>query len=394
MRTMGKGSRHEGIERYEGDKGATWTARASKRLPTGQRIHWRDTFSTESAAVKARRAWLADQEGAYAIAPTRLTLADAARTWLATYPQTCAPKTALEYARTVRVHILPAPIAATPLARLHAGQIQDWYNGLAVGPCTKLRIHQRLCQILALAVAQKRLRDNPARTCAVPRYTPRRGTLLTDDQIAAFLDVARADFFHPFWDVALATGFRRGEVLGLRWRDVDLERGLLTVRHTVIWMDRPEAQERTKTPASVRTVKVAEDVVALLRCHAARMSIVRAYATQRGTWQEHDLVFCTRYGNPLGANNIHKHFKALLAMAGLPKTIKIHDLRHSNLSFLLNSGVPLSTVARRGGYRNPGVLLATYLHADAAQDAHAADVAGALTSRSAQQARLRTVENV
>jgi site-specific recombinase XerC len=90
-------------------------------------------------------------------------------------------------------------------------------------------------------------------------------------------------------------------------------------------------------------------------------------------------VFCTRLGRPLSPNNVHKHFKELLAKAGLPGTVKIHDLRHTNLSHLLNNSVPITTVARRGGYRNPHVLLSIYAHADAEQDAIAADVAGALT---------------
>jgi integrase len=241
---MGHGSKHEGVERYAGPEGVTWTARASKRLPSGKRVFWRDTFTTERAAVIARRAWLAQQDGASAIEPNRDTLVNAVTTWLETYPQTKAPKTALEYRRIVRNHILPSPLMHLPLQKLNAGHIQDWYNGLSVGARTKELIHLRLCQILDMAVAHRRIRENPARECSVPKSVPRRGTLLRPEQVAAFLSVARADFFSPLWDVAVATGFRRGEVLGLRWRDIDLARGVLAVSHTVIWLDKPSPQER------------------------------------------------------------------------------------------------------------------------------------------------------
>jgi integrase len=206
---------------------------------------------------------------------------------------------------------------------------------------------------------------------------PRRGTLLRSEQTAAFLAVARQDFYHPLWDVAVATGFRRGEVLGLRWRDLDLARGTLTVRHTVIWISKPSPQERAKTDASYRTIRILPDVIALLRAHEEQQGIIRERAGDK--WEDSDLVFCTRHGRPLSANNVHRTFKVLLAAAGLPHTIKIHDLRHTNLSHLLNNGVPITTVARRGGYRNPNVLLRIYAHADAEQDAIAADVASALT---------------
>ena len=108
-------------------------------------------------------------------------------------------------------------------------------------------------------------------------------------------------------------------------------------------------------------------------------------------WEDNDLVFCTRHGKPLGPNNVYKHFKSLLELAGLPSTLTIHDLRRTHVSYLLNNGVPLTTVARRGGWRNAGVLLRTYAQAYDEQDALAADVAGQLTSSPRDEAHDKQV---
>jgi integrase len=273
--------------------------------------------------------------------------------------------------------------------QLDAGRIQDWYNSLDVGPRTLELIHQRLCQILDMAVDHKRIKDNPARRCRVPKSQPRRGVALTKAQVECFLAQAADDFFAPLWHVDLATGLRRGEVLGVRWRDIDWQRGTLSVRHTVIWVDAPFAQERTKTPSSCRAVKLDPYTLARLRAHQARQRTIRLRAEDQ--WEEKDLVFCTRHGKPLGPNNVYKHFKALLEQAGLPTTVTIHDLRRTHVSYLLNNGVPLTTVARRGGWRNAGVLLRTYAEAYDEQDALAADVAGVLTSSQRGEAPVEQV---
>jgi integrase len=378
VKIVGQGSKHAGIERYKGPEGVTYTARASKRLPSGKRIFWRETFKAEREAIQARRAWLAEQDSGTAIAPNKVTLLAAIRTWLETYPRTKAKKTEVEYIRTVENHILPSPLVHLPVQQLDAGRIQDWYNSLDVGARTMELIHQRLCQILDMAVDHKRIKDNPARRCHVPKSQPRRGIALTKEQVERFLTLAADDFFAPLWHVDLATGLRRGEVLGVRWRDIDWGRGTLSVRHTVIWVDAPFPQERTKTPSSTRAVKLDPDTLAQLRAHQARQGTIRLRAEDR--WEEHDLVFCTRHGKPLGPNNVYKHFKALLEQAGLPTAVTIHDLRRTHVSYLLNNGVPLTTVARRGGWRNASVLLRTYAEAYDEQDARAADVAGALTS--------------
>lgn len=374
---MGKGSRYAGVERYQGKEGVRWVGRASKRLPDGGRVHWEESHGTEAGAYRARRDWMAAQEGGRAPVRTKATLADALRTWLDTHVPHLEPASQRLYGDIVRLHIMPAPIASVALQRLDAATIQAWYNTLTADSDHMRRsIHARMRQALDLAVRHNLIADNPARRCEVPKHESHRGVAFTDEQVAAFLAVADVDHYRPFWQVAIATGLRRGEMLGLRWRDVDLERGTLTVRQTLTWVRAPELKPRGKTPSSLRSMVIGPGVVALLRNHRMRQSVWRARAGE--TWLDTGAIFSTRKGNYLSPPDMVRAKKGLMEKAGLPHTLRIHDMRHTAMSYQLNHGVPIATVAARGGYKNAGVLLAVYAHAD--QDGHimAAGVADGL----------------
>lgn len=377
MRHMGNGSRYPGVERYQGPEGIRWIARASKRLPSGKRVHWEKVYSREADANRARREWLTQHDTGTAADPGKASVADALNTWLESHGPGLAASTRKGYADTLRVHLLPSPIAHVPLWKLTAEQIQGWYNGLEVGARTGELIHLRLCQALELAVKQRRLGHNHARDCEVPRAVPRRGTALSDAEVARFLDHAREDVYHPLWHLALGTGLRRAELLGLRWQDVDLGRGILLVRQTGVWVaGRITLQLRTKTPSSRRPVALDEGIVALLAEHKVRQSRAREKAGER--WREHDLVIPSDVGTPVGAPNMHRNYKRLLERADLPDSVRINDMRHTHHSALLNAGVPVTTVAERGGYRNANVLLSVYAHAQTEGQRAAAAVAGKL----------------
>jgi integrase len=360
---MGRGSRHTGIEKYEGPKGTKWIAHAAKRVG-GARKTWQGTYATERQALAARRAWLTDCDNRTDVTRTRKTVGDALEAWFATHEASYAPITRRSYRATLDVHLVTSTLAKVQLYDLETATIQAWYNGLAVGARTKEMIHLRLCQALDQAVSHRFIPRNFARECEIARSKPRRGIALDLDQIAAFLTRAAGDHYHPLWHLALASGMRRGELLGLRWQDCDLERGVLLIRQTNVWLGRPHIQDRTKTESSARAVKIDPSTTALLTTHKARQS--KRIALAGDSWQSNDLVFCTATGLPLGANNIHRNYKALLGTAGLPDTVKFHDMRHTHLSALIDAGIPIATVAERGGYRSPATLLAVYTHAYAA----------------------------
>lgn len=361
---MGSGSRYTGIEVYRGKEGVRWIGRASRRLPNGQRVYFEESHPTEAAANRARREWLTAQDTGKATSRSKATVADALRLWLESFVVLKAPATRRSYEDIVRRHLLGSPIAGTQLMRLDTATIQGWYNTLThLSAHRRSAIHQRLCQALDMAVSHKRMADNPARACTVPPYERgTRGAALTDEQVAIFLRYAARDHYRPFWQVAIATGLRRGELLGLRWRDVDFRAGTLTVRQTVIWVRRMERQDRAKNRQSLRTIGVGAGVLDLLWAHKARQS--RWSDLHKDTWADTGAVFSSRWGKYLQPTDMVRAKRKLLARAGLPATFRIHDLRHTAISHLINSGVPIPTIVQVGGYRNASVLFSVYAHAN------------------------------
>ncbi len=114
------------------------------------------------------------------------------------------------------------------------------------------------------------------------------GIALTKEQVDAFLACARTDHYHPLWHLAIATGMRRAELLGLRWHDVDLTKHVLLIRHTNVWLGKPNLEERTKTPASVRAVKIDATTAGLLEAHKAAQCKRRQLTGD--AWQDSDSV--------------------------------------------------------------------------------------------------------
>lgn len=376
---MGVGSKYAGIEKQTGKDGRVrWVARASKRV-AGGRLHFEQIHNTEREANAARREWLAAHEGGKIAPHSRATVADALTTWLDTHAALKAPATQRAYQDTVRTQLLPSRLAQVPLAKLDTGTIQGWYNSLThLSNHNRRQIHLRLCQALDMAALHKHLRENPARACTVPPQETKPGIALTDDQVRAFLAVADGDHYWPFWHIALATAMRRGELLGLRWSDVDFKAGTLTVRQTRVHVRKPVNQPRGKTPWALRPVQVGPGVLALLRKQQGRQEVWRGQAGDH--WVDTGAVFCTRWGNYVDPSHLLEHKTYLLEAAGLPKAATIHTLRHTSISHQLNSGVPIAAVAQRSGYKNAKIMLAVYTHHDQRGQLLAASVGEQLIS--------------
>ncbi|MCZ6546367.1 MAG: site-specific integrase, partial [Chloroflexi bacterium] len=139
--------------------------------------------------------------------------------------------------------------------------------------------------------------------------------------------------------ITLGLGLRQGEALALNWSDVDLEKGVLTVRHTLQRYDRAYHRDEPKTKRSRRTIAVPAPLVDVLRSQRIRQLEMRMRAGPAWSGNPWDLVFTTELGEPVSGSVVTHHFQRLLASAGLPRQ-RFHDLRHAAASFMLARGVP------------------------------------------------------
>ncbi|HIE13133.1 MAG TPA: site-specific integrase [Desulfotomaculum sp.] len=223
-------------------------------------------------------------------------------------------------------------------------------------PVTVQKTLGTLKTALRQAVAWGRLHSDPTAGLKAPRVPRRERRVLTPEELARLLDVLR-HFRHglPVRLLAL-TGMRLGEVLGLKWDDVDLRAGTVTIRRSIDTKRRKfKVFDEPKTPASRRTLSLDAETVRMLEEHRRR----QITATKVVSLSRSDLVFGRN--RPLKADSVWKTLRRALKRAGLP-AICPHDLRHTAGSLLLDGGVPLATVSHFLGHSNPGVTAAIYAH--------------------------------
>ncbi|GAB3279685.1 site-specific integrase [Actinocorallia lasiicapitis] len=238
----------------------------------------------------------------------------------------------------------------------------------SVGRCCGKRISlgtQRylrciLSAALAHAVREDELPRNAASAVRLgevrPSFEP-----FTASEARAFLKVAKNARLGPLYELALRTGLRRGEVLGLRWSDLDLAAGDLHVRQT---LQRDPATGTLvgfapKTASSRRRIALPAACVTSLKAHRLRQDAERA--TAGATWQDHDLVFTRPDGRPLDGSSVHRLFGELCAIAGV-RRVRFHDLRHSCATLLLEQGVDLVTIKELLGHSQIHVTANVYAH--------------------------------
>jgi integrase len=191
----------------------------------------------------------------------------------------------------------------------------------------------------------------------------------TADELRAFLAASAQHPLFPLYRLAASTGMRRGEILGLRWKDVDLERRRLTVRQQLSRQGEAVSFGQPKTKAGRRSIALDPATINVLRAlREARKVIVGQFGA---AYQPHDLVFARADGSPHDPDSVSHTFDRLVRAAGLP-AIRLHDLRHTHATLALQAGVHPKVVQERLGHSSISVTLDLYSHAVPALEEDAA----------------------
>ena len=223
---------------------------------------------------------------------------------------------------------------------------------------TVRNIHQILSSALKLAQEQRLIHSNPAEGCALPRVEHQEMKTLTTVQLASFFREARESGVFELYYLELATGLRRGELLGLKWEDVDLARGDLRVRRQVSRINGEVVEAPLKTKNAYRTLPLAEDTVSVLKEQRRKVG--------NSPW-----VFPSPNGGPISPDSVLHMLHRVLKRAGLPK-VRFHDLRHTFATLALQNGVDVKTVSGMLGHFSAGFTLDTYAHITSAAQRQAA----------------------
>ncbi len=274
------------------------------------------------------------------------------------------PVTFESYKQLMRVHVVPA-LGRIKLEKLSPAHLQGFYRqklDAGLSPRTVQYLHVVLHRALKQALRWGLVPRNVSEAVDPPRVHREEISPLSPVQARALLEAARGDRLEALYVLAVHCGLRQGELLGLKWEDVDLEGGTLQVRRTLTGSkDGLPVFTAPKTAKSRRSVRLTETALEGLRRHLERQlgEIDRAGSL----WRENGLIFATEAGTPLNRQNLgRRSFKPLLKRAGLPEKTRFHDLRHTCATLLLVKGIHPKVVQELLGHSNIAITLDTYSH--------------------------------
>jgi integrase len=341
-----------------------WCAQLDLGWQGGRRarkyIYGATAGEVQDVLLKAR----GDHVAGLPVAVERQTVGQFLADWLeSSVKPSVRAATYVSYEHTVRNHLSPE-LGRLPLRKLGPQHIRAMLNRkLAQGELSARSVaYLRVVLRAALNQACKwsLVARNAAELAEPPKCERFRIEPLSPEQARALLDATKGARLEALYVVALACGLRMGEVLGLRWQDVDLDRAQLTVAGTLQRQKgRGLVLVETKTARSRRMISLPAPLIAGLKTHRIHQLEERLAAGPR--WCDSGLVFVSGVGTPLEPRNLFRAFKATLVRAGLPE-IRFHDLRHSAASLMLAQGVPLRVVMEVLGHSSIALTANTYSH--------------------------------
>ena len=351
--------------RSRGDGGLHWDETRERWIATatigfdgrGKRITRKASGTTKTAAKNKLREILRDAEDGTTVVAGHYTVADAVRDWLAFGLTGRSPDTVSNYTTLAEGHII-SQLGARKLRDLTADDVDRWLRAEArtLSTRTVRLLHSLLNRAVRHAMARDKVKRNVVDICTPPAgQAGRKSKSLTLDQAAALLRAAEASILHAYVVLSMLIGARTEELRALRWRDVDLigqPDAVLPVPPSISVVRSVRIGGDTKTRRSRRRLAMPQRCVAALRAHRDRL----------GTDPSPDaFVFATRNGTELDAHNVRRAFRKVAADAGLDSdTWTPRELRHSFVSLLSDSGMPLEHIARLVGHSGTATTEAAY----------------------------------
>jgi len=328
-------------------------------------------FKTKKEAEKALAQAIAEVERGTYLDPAKMTVGEWLREWLKLIEdKNLSPSTLRGYRDIVEHHLIPA-LGSILLAKLQPIHLEQYYAkalregrkdrkaktlGASLKAQSVLHHHRILHRALAHAEKLDLIPRNPARRVEPPRPDHHEPATLSPEDARRSLDVLRGTYLYIPTLLAIATGMRRSEILGLRWQDVDLKAGTVMVRQTLL---RGGVRWRPKTKKSARPIPLPPFVVRELKAHRKQQLEWKLKAGS--AWHETDLV-CTREdGSSINPDTLSGQFSKRLTRAGFPH-VTFHGLRHSHGTLLMEWGVHPKVVSERLGHSSVKITLDIYSH--------------------------------
>ncbi|WP_406316661.1 site-specific integrase [Streptosporangium sp. NBC_01639] len=356
--------------RSRGDGGLHWDETRERWIasvtvgytPAGKRIVKKASGKTKTEAKAKLKEIIRDYDDGLASGPANYTVADTVTGWLTYGLHGRDPNTVANYRTLCDKHIIPG-LGARKLRELSAEDVDRWLMGKArtLSARTVRLLHSCLNRAVRFAQSRDKVKRNVVGLCEVPEGKEGRPSkALTLDQAEAILKAAGDTRMYAYVVLSLLIGARTEELRALAWSEVDLDGKLGTDAPPwiAVWRSVREGGD-TKTRKSRRSLALPRRCVEALREHRAQQADEREEAGAK--WKENDLVFASLVGTPLDSHNVRRAFRKIVKDAGLPaKDWTPREMRHSFVSLLSDSGVPLEDIARLVGHSGTAVTEAVY----------------------------------
>lgn len=347
-----------------------WEARYTLGIDpkTGKQIQKSVYGKTQKEVRQKLTAITAEIDDGTYMEPCRMTLDEWLDIWLRDYLTGVKPSTAYLYQRQAKLYIRPA-LGSVRLDRLEPHTIQRFYNSLheerdgkpPLSAKSIKNIHGVLHKALKQAVLIGYLRTNPTEACILPRIIRKEMHPLEEDQVAVFLREVQGHPHEYLYKIALFTGLREGEVLGLGWEHIDFQAGTLTVKRQLRREQKKGGEYYFSPPKNnkSRCLTLAPSVIQLFRLQKLEQNSMRMEAGD--AWEEHGLIFTNQTGGYLSYRTVYDCFKRIVRNIGAPAT-RFHDLRHTFAVASIKSGDDIKTVQENLGHATAAFTLDVYGH--------------------------------
>lgn len=353
------------------------------RSASGKRKQkWHGGFNTRKEAEVARAKLIVDvHDGAY-IEPTKLTVEDwITRRWIPSMKTQLKASTFDSYKRNLNKHVLPV-LGNTPLIEITPNRLNNLYSTLlqdgnsrggGLSAKTVRYIHTTIHKAFSDARDEGLLRTNPAELAKPPRmkaYSKKELNVWDSKTLRKFLDFTTEERLGKAWHVLAMTGMRRGELLGLRWSDIDFDRKRIIIRHTIISVAY-EIIESTPKNHQTRIIDIDESTIQILKKQSYTQKDDKAI--WESNYIDRDLVFSREDGNPIHPDSLSQSFERAIKKAEVPR-IRLHDLRHTHATLAMQAGVPIKVISERLGHESPAFTMKQYAHVLPTMQAEAASL--------------------
>ena len=357
-------------------KDGRWEGRyTAGRDPVTGKVIYKNVLGKTQAEVKAKLKAAIEKSNSLVAVTKCYTVGQWLDAWMENYAKLqVRPSSHKTYQGFIENHIKPT-LGDILLEKLTAMDLQRLYKHLLESgrvECTESRskpkglsvktvrnINQMISSALNYAVGQKLIPSNPTKGCVLPKLERKEMKILPPENLGTFFEEARRSGVFELYYIDLATGLRRGELLGLKWSDIDLDKGIIHVRRQVLRQNGEVVEAPLKTKNSYRNIAIGVDAIKVLK----------------GMEQKDEYVFPSPYGGPMSPDSVLHMLQRVLKRAGLER-IRFHDLRHTFSVLALQNGVDVKTLSAMLGHYSAGFTLDTYAHVTTSMQKQAANAVG------------------